>query len=857
MENNWIIYFGKEETSATDVPDSWERLFKGLLKANKIENPWWKFDLFQTAKNSVDESFNFIKNKKSEISQMIGGGGGDLNIIVAGNILTPCLLDHFCALITGIESQKSEMFQGIHVKIYSFIQFPMTLADQNVNIQNRVYSFLVQLNTLMNIQGGFSPIDKLFVFHPSNRFNDNREGFYNLNEQEYNELLGQALLHFSLDNLNFLQKGANDLDIYSINSFALVYDVENHTDKALEILVEKCLKEFKNNDSQFDGYVSTENEVTSKIKTYGIVDKLNHLKLFKLISAKFSSESDKYKMNQKIWEKPKPGPYHIFWVDQLLLYFKQFIIFLPAHLVTYCKLFTTKSIAYLEEKLKIFEDEFITNKENNIFSMIDTCVVSPWSSNENYQGLKEHDRIVEKIKELSDEQKSELIILAEKHFVVEGKNLEVFHVPQKIRKTYNSLYKELINAPNDEIEKRQEKVIKKMHTTLKRHPVPLALLIRTILSGTVLALAGFIFLRFLPDFFIDTSYFEQDKVMPFTIFALFAFPFIFAIIRYVFMTVCRVQSCKKEYIALCLIAAQKEAHSRIKSTLESVFKNVYKYCEDLISKTGRIRDNLNIAGTNPAYFVETKFQKDITGEIAGEKILNNSIFYKCNIDGTKVKIEDVNVAQTKIVIYQMLQSASPDSSDLFWKQIYDEKTNIEEIKKYLSQFMITNNDSIGNIIVNCVLNDDVKNKIFESIYPACNIGAGNPILKHANTNGSHDLLEVLGRTYLDTQPCELTSIYSFISGITIGGFLNLNLGITLHSDSFKLSTEDESKLILFKVLLCGDDNLIKYKEIFGFDKTYFSKIKKNNITSLWNLIENSLFDNTLKADCVSTRLNNL
>lgn len=170
-------------------------------------------------------------------------------------------------------------------------------------------------------------------------------------------------------------------------------------------------------------------------------------------------------------------------------------------------------------------------------------------------------------------------------------------------------------------------ILNKIIRILRFHPVPLSLLLRSILLGILLPMVLLTIMRIIPDVIIDTSWLETQPGSVVLVASCFLICVLWAVLKYHFGTVDRVKVKLKEYVGWRLYRLQMSAYQELLKKEIDYYENALAIVADVEKMTGEFVNGVFKADktSDNLGFAKTKFQSSVLGEIEEKAILNEDV----------------------------------------------------------------------------------------------------------------------------------------------------------------------------------------------------------------------------------------
>lgn len=283
------------------------------------------------------------------------------------------------------------------------------------------------------------------------------------------------------------------------------------------------------------------------------------------------------------------SPWSLFSLRFLSDYFKGEIRTLLKRLVEFSRL--------LDARLMSMYDNHIREKKEQLqvelLTQIRSVLLSVWS--ENQEGRKNSIGIRQFINNLDEVQ------------VVLKKAQDDLNSPDEFYKVYiHQLpltppalildeYKKIkysgsqsgISETESDAGKEEENLLSKIRNKLYTHPIPLGLFFRAAILGMVLSITIYAFIvAFLPDFLVNTSFFENGIGRYIWLVLIFIATVIISLLHYGYWILGKIRNYKKEYLAWVFHRIQQRLIEQARTNLLDILQTLSDECN-------RIKDNVN------------------------------------------------------------------------------------------------------------------------------------------------------------------------------------------------------------------------------------------------------------------------
>ncbi|MDD4148683.1 MAG: hypothetical protein PHE33_01505 [Bacteroidales bacterium] len=166
---------------------------------------------------------------------------------------------------------------------------------------------------------------------------------------------------------------------------------------------------------------------------------------------------------------------------------------------------------------------------------------------------------------------------------------EPLKIPKIISKEYRKIRDEYTYGTSDKEISDAEKLkdgeerglIKKLVKAMQLHPLPLSLIVRSGLLGLVLSVVSLSLIKLFPNFFFNTSYFEQGTGMYIWLVSSFALPIFLAFLQYYFGTIFKIRQLKKKILAWLFYKVQLKLIKETREKITSVLDDLLKECTSM------------------------------------------------------------------------------------------------------------------------------------------------------------------------------------------------------------------------------------------------------------------------------------
>lgn len=194
---------------------------------------------------------------------------------------------------------------------------------------------------------------------------------------------------------------------------------------------------------------------------------------------------------------------------------------------------------------------------------------------------------------------------------------------------YQDCYAKLIRTnPNETITKgldvTGDGLLKKVTRTLAFHPVPLSLLVRSILAGLLLPMVLLVILRLIPDYFINTGVLEKTPGCYWLSLICFLLCVSVAIMKYGFGVIGKIRDNLKSYVACCLYKIQLSAYHYTLKKEKEYYKRAEDICAEIQANADTfIKIKTELKEDKTQGFEENMFQANIIEVYNGHNILKD------------------------------------------------------------------------------------------------------------------------------------------------------------------------------------------------------------------------------------------
>jgi hypothetical protein len=337
------------------------------------------------------------------------------------------------------------------------------------------------------------------------------------------------------------------------------------------------------------------------------------------------------------------SPWSLFTFRLLAVYFNGEIRTLLSRLVEYGRLLDTRLMSEFVKHIEVKRNE----AKAEILDKLKSVLLSVWEnidvSNKKPIGLQQFIHHLDEMKQGFAKTLQDINSPAE-FYKVYTQQMPITP-PDEIFDEYrviNNKFQQGLMANNlTEAEaragKEEENLLNQLRNKLHKHPIPLGLFFRAGLLGMVLAVTTYaIIAGFLPDFLVNTAFFEEGAGRYLWMFLIFSGSVISALLYYGIGILGKIRNYKKQYLAWVFHRIQQNLLAEVKENLTDMLQELIAECQriydntmeqlekvqapdsinkDFEEKKISILLNKDIIPMHHPLFPETYFQQNITEPI--------------------------------------------------------------------------------------------------------------------------------------------------------------------------------------------------------------------------------------------------
>ena len=588
----------------------------GFMNSSKSPR-WWHIDrpelkLPENEGVLVESLKTLIINPLKGTSSgrpLLGGDirPGMLNVAIIGNIMDDTVRAYLHTLGKMLRHVQGQLFPDVTLSING-IAFLSTVPAEEDDSKSALLKFLSELSTMMEDELiPNRPFDHFFVVQEQNNVPGNDNGYLGLEPQQIADLIAQSVFHLMIGDNSVLTyvKENHRANYLSIGSAGLFHDSEQLRIELGAELGRSLLDKFKNGLQK--PYV---NEKLAGGLLAGIADRFNIETLFRRLTSGEGMPS--FMFNSRIWEgaKDSQGKSVSAWAmyrkELLYIYFLKYLRNLPVRLTEYTRMYLTISIQKFRDHLAVRKKAMLegggeTQEPGLRETLVDKAGEILKGKHGDARTLGQIEMFTRLVRDMCDVEGLNSRLLR-----IEGfRDLKVFQVPDYL--------KEFFDLTPERLDPETEKAnYKRIVDTIRSHPVPTALLIRTILLSVLTVFTGFYVARLLSPNVVNLQWFLDTPCV--TLVLLFIAPFALAFWRYKVRTLNLLWKDIKKYVASVLKHAESHSKDLVAATIGEVYREVHKSCDEIDAHCRMLRERLKYSDERPEGYAETGFLFSILGE---------------------------------------------------------------------------------------------------------------------------------------------------------------------------------------------------------------------------------------------------
>ena len=600
-----------------------------------------------------------------------------------------------------------------------------------------------------------SAFDTVFLQGTSNNTEKNTNGYHILDKKEdaynYWDLSVQIIHHIVLtkDRLNYF----NDAKLHIVGATSIIFEPEGEKRSRATKLAKAVVGKFKKEENGTRWHDKKKVALSDAFKKFhGWRNIYNELR-----SGYENLPTDDLHVPSKV------SPWWVFSKILIKEYFKKYIksvVRLVHENVTGYSFITSERYKnHLDNKYSKLTGD------NKHVQAIEEELCSVWDKRENEKkecaiGLQQFKSKLDEMKAFFKEQKKSIEDLM-KQTAPDSKNAEfpgLYDYPLGgFGDKYQKRYEEYIQKGDDG--KTGDYKLKKLTRILQFHPVPLSLIVRSLILATLLPTCVLTLLWIIPDYLFNTAAVESTPGSYYLVAGCAVLCILVAVFQYLFSVVDNIRVKIKDYIAWSLYKLQLKAYEK---TLDKALE-YYKSTLDAIDRiekqyNGLVDSSVDIKEANWYKFYYNTFQLNITGSYEGYRILkSDSVDYRYKVKASSTKDAISVETETDDLHYQIIRDTL----------IFDDDKVLEKLKSLLFDFdAIADFESFDELVRDAI---EKKLSVFVRNSEASNLSDVIFYTGLDKANGNNNMAIHPENGYKDSV-AKYVRVMSYPSGNVVGGY---------------------------------------------------------------------------------------
>lgn len=621
---------------------------------NEVSEKWWKItNIGENAKNLLDD------NVDKE---------GHPTDIPAFGAITTFDLYKFTVVYLGSSSTFASLFpiakelqkahkNGKLLNGAQMLRYGLCVVSRGeplpTNLKTKIKAFVREAEPAF---------DKLLFQGDLNKGAGNRLGYDALLGNNIHDLSVQIISHLALtrDKVSGI---APECKLQTVGAFSLTFEKEvekaKHASKIMKPLFRRFCEE-KEDERWFnerDAVMSTD-----------IKDARTWDSVYSILSSGFQDEEI-----QDIYPKPekKNLPWRLVSKYMIPLYFKKYIRSFVKILHRNVEEVTTDM--FVSYSLTMENNYFRLTKAHAPENEIREELMSIWTRDnvDGAIGMKQCEELLEKTTKFYEDQKKSINRMQKgeapdkKHMNYPGPD----DFPMKKLGQFRDVFEKYWRKGKNVEDRKQissdsygDNLLEKLIKVLKYHPVPLSLLVRSILTALFLPFAVYIILRIIPTEVVKTQYLIEGAGKWILMGGIFTLCILWGVFKYWKLVLGKIKSIAYDYIGWFIYKTQKLMFEETLEKADAYYEHCLGVCKQYKKNIASfIQATAQMKETDSEGYEQTMFQCDITKtfklsmETGGEKIVDPKVVR----DGTVIPKANVTYRldyrdkmETKVIVYE-------------------------------------------------------------------------------------------------------------------------------------------------------------------------------------------------------------
>lgn len=334
---------------------------------------------------------------------------------------------------------------------------------------------------------------------------------------------------------------------------------------------------------------------------------------------------------------------------------------------------------------------------------------------------------------------------------------------------YQKRYEEYIQKGDDG--KTGDFRLKKLTRILQFHPVPLSLIVRSIILAILLPTCLLTLLRIIPDYLFNTAVVESTPGSYYLVAGCAVLCILIAVFQYLFSVVDNIRVKIRDYIAWSLYKLQLKAYGKTLDKALDYFKSVLNAIDRIEKQyNGLVESSMDIKETDWYKFNYNTFQLNITGSFEGYRILKSeSVDYRYKVKASSTKDAISVETETDDLHYQIIRDTL----------IFDDDKVLEKLKSLLFGFdAIADYGSFDVLVMEAI---EKKLSVFVRNSEASNLSDVIFYTGLDRANGNNNMAIHPENGYKDSV-AKYVRVMSYPSGNVVGGYYYVSYVIPQSND---------------------------------------------------------------------------
>lgn len=620
-----------------------------------------------------------------------------------------------------------------------------------------------------------SAFDTVFLQGTNNNSGKNSNGYHSLNKvgEAYNywDLSVQIIHHLILtkDRLNYF----NDTKLHVVGASSIVFEPEGEKRVRATKLTKAMVDKFKNEENGSRWHEKKKVALSDAFRDFhGWKNIYNELK-----GGYENLPTDNLHVPSKV------SPWRVFSKILIKEYFKKYI----KSVVRLIHENVTGFSFVTSERYKKHLDNKYTELtvDSKHVQRIEEELCSVWDKKKNAQkdcaiGLKQFKSKLDEIKAFFEEQKKSIGDL-KKQTAPDSKNAEfpgLHNYPLGgFGDNYQKRYEDYILKGDDG--KTGDGRLKKLTTILQYHPVPLSLLVRSIILATLLPTCALTVLRIIPDYLFNTAAVESTPGAYYFVAGCAALCILAAFFQYLFSVVDNIRVKIRDYIAWSLYKLQLKAYNMTLDKASEYYDATLTACKNIEERYADfVGTSTDLQEVDYYKYYYNTFQLNVTGGFEGYTILkDDSVDYRYKVKASSSKDALSVETETDEMHYQIFR-------DIL---VFGEDKVFEKLKSLLFGFDTPAKYESFDVLIRDTL--EKKLCVFARNSEASNLSDVIFFTGFDMANGKNNIAIHLENGYKDSLT-KYVRVMSYPSGNVSGGYNYISYVIP-QSNSFDAKHWDE------------------------------------------------------------------